>query len=385
MQDSFAIAGNIKFINLSEIFQLLGANGNTGVLRITNRYSDTPGLIYFKNGNPIDAINGSLTGLDAVYSLFGWLEGNFEFKNEPVKNDIIIKKSRMQIMLDGSKMLDEGLIEKLGPMTYEKLPNDSDDAPSLPVVKGPLVDYIYVADEEDHREGDTILSQGKHGNWSWVVLAGTLEIRKETPGGQIPIIRVGVGSFIGSIDAFLTQGSVRSYSVVAVTDVQLGVLDSQRLSQENAIFSRNFTYIIKSLDKRLKQSTNLLSDVKQGKKKTDDILQGKKVLIKEGEKKEEFFVIEQGTAYIVRKSDDKNVVLARLEEGDFIGQLPFLNPGHEPDSASVYASEDLELRTLNAKQLQEEFEKLSATMKNIIDNTNTIITAISMMACKKYS
>ncbi len=265
-------------------------------------------------------------------------------------------------------------------MTSEKLPNGSDNGSSLPVVKGPLVDYIYVADEEDHQEGDTILSQGKHGNWSWVILSGTLEIRKETPGGQVPIIRVGPGSFVGSLDAFLTQGSVRSYTAVATTDVQLGVLDSQRLSQENAIFSRDFSLIMKSLDKRFKHATNLLCEVRQNKKKTSDSLQGKKILIKEGQENEGFFLIEQGNAQIVKKSQGEYLVLARLEEGDFIGQLPFLKIGHEPQGAAVYASDDLEVKTLDPNLLKEEYDKFSNTMKNLIDNMCTLISDITMMA-----
>ncbi len=143
------LSGNLKFINLGEIIQLLGSNSSTGVLRLKSKYSQQPGLIYIVNGNPIDASTGSATGLDAVNALFGWLDGEFEFREENVEKKNVIKKSRMEIMLDGLSLLDDGHIEILGPVTYDKKTKDpSAKGPTLPIIRGPLVDYMYVVDEE---------------------------------------------------------------------------------------------------------------------------------------------------------------------------------------------------------------------------------------------
>ncbi len=387
MKNSYALAGSLDFLNLGELFQLLGANNSTGTLRIISRYTEEPGIIYFQKGNPINASSGSLAGLDAVYSLFGWSDGEFEFIREPVDHKVVIKKNRMEITLEGMKMLDEGLINKIGPVSLAKQPiNPSGaDASSLPIVKGPLVDYMCVADEEDYAAGETIVKQGRHGNWIWVVLDGILEIRKETPGGQVPILRIGIGSFIGSIASFLTQGSVRASTVVAITDVQLGVLDSQRISRENALFSDSFKKIVKSLDKRYKQCANLATDVQQKKRKSDDFLIGKEPLVREGENKEGIFLIEQGNAFVARKTDRGYIPLARIEEGDFIGQMSFLQMGHEPHSASVFASEDLQLKQLSKEEIQKEYENLSITMKNLIENTATSISALTKTTCDLYS
>ena len=124
----------------------------------------------------------------------------------------------------------------------------------------------------------------------------------------------------------------------------------------------------------------MLCDVRQNKKKASDSLQGKKILIKEGQENEGFFLIEQGNAQIVKKSQGDYLILSRLEEGDFIGQLPFLNIGHEPQGAAVYASDDLEVKTLDPGLLNEEYDKFSNTMKNLIENMCTLITHITKMA-----
>ena len=83
MRTNFTIAGNLKFINLGEVFQILGTNGSTGVLRILSKYSEKPGVIYFQNGNLIDAEAGEQTGLKAAYDWLGGMEGGLKFFSEP--------------------------------------------------------------------------------------------------------------------------------------------------------------------------------------------------------------------------------------------------------------------------------------------------------------
>ena len=60
------LKGNIKFLNLGDLMQLLGGNGSSGILRILSTYAPEPGIIYFDNGNPINASCGMLSGLDAL-------------------------------------------------------------------------------------------------------------------------------------------------------------------------------------------------------------------------------------------------------------------------------------------------------------------------------
>jgi len=382
MKNNIAISGSLTFLNLSEVFQLLGSNASTGILRIISRYEENPGIIYFLKGNPVDAVCGSLSGLDALFPLFGWTDGEYEFSLEPVEKKIQIRKNRMEVILEGLKMLDEGMIDRHNPLSYgsKKLSINRKSSTDLPIIKGPLVDYMYVADEEDYQDGEIIIQQGKHGDWSWVVLSGIVELLKETPKGPIPILRVGTGSFIGNIAAYQIKNTVRAYSAVSVGEVQLGVLDSQRLSQENAKFSHGLSRVIISLDKRFKQCSNRLTDQLIKKKQSDDVTKEKKPIIKQGENKEEAFLIDEGTAFVCRKTDKgNNILLARLEDGDFIGKIPFLDLGHEPFSASIYASDDLKFKSLNLDDLQKEYDHLSTTIKNMIENTSAIISTITTM------
>src|SRR5210317_330888 len=117
MNNTVSLSGSLDFLNLGELLNLLGTNGSSGVLHVKSNYSSESGLVYLDKGNPINAVNGSLTGLDAVFSLFGWTDGQFEFVQEDVRCEKEITKSRMEIILDGLRLLDEGKIEKLGPAT----------------------------------------------------------------------------------------------------------------------------------------------------------------------------------------------------------------------------------------------------------------------------
>lgn len=383
MNSNIVLSGNLNFLNFGEILQLLGSNGSSGTLRIISKFTANPGLIHFLDGNPINAINESLEGIDAIYSLFGWTEGEFEFSSEVTTSKKVIQLSRMEIILNGLKKLDDGEVERLGPLSFEKEPADASDKEAiLPVIKGPLVDYMDVVDEEEYFDGANIVEEGKHGNWIWVILEGIIDIIRETPQESIKIVRIGDGSFVGSISSFLAKGNIRSASAVASGNVQLGVLDAQRLSNEFSSLSSEFSNLILSLDNRLKQVTDNTVDIYLKKNDTKKNLKGKKLVMKPNESEKRLFSIKKGNAFVVRKTDSGYVHLSTLNKGDYFGHVPFFNTGHEPSSASILGSKDLEIKKLNPERLQQEYDKLSTTLKNIIENIANCILATTMMACE---
>lgn len=385
MDSDVAISGNLSFLNLGEILQLLGTNGSSGTLRISSGYSPEPGLVYIDKGNPINASNGSLNGLEAVYSLFGWTDGQFEFIQENVTHEKTINKSRMEIILDGLRMLDEGKIKKLGPAPAQ--PKPADEVPKsgkIPLIKGPLVDYSYVVDEEGFYSGDEIVKEGNHGNWVWVILEGTVEIVKETAGGPLRVLRLGDGAFLGSVASLLAGDNVRNATVLAVGNVQLGMLDSQLLSSELASLSSTFRALISSLDLRLRQVTDMAVAIQNQDEKIKDFIRGKKAIIKQGQNEERLFRVRDGEAVIARSTENGQVPLMRLNKGDFFGRIPFLDVGHEPFSASVFSSPSLKLTAVDAQQLQQEHAKLSSTLKNMVEHMGTCISVTTLLACDFY-
>jgi len=383
MSNNAAFAGDLNFLSLGDIVQLLGSNGSTGVLRITSKYAQEPGLIYCVDGNPVDASNGSLAGLDAIFSLFGWTEGKFEFTEEKVKKERVIKKSRMELILDGLSMLDDGVIQKLGPVSFEKKVSDSSGVETtIPLIKGPLVDYMYVVDEEDFPDGRIIAEEGKHGSWIWVILEGVVEIVKETPRGPLKLHRLGNGAFIGSMASLLMGNYVRSASVVAIGDVQLGVLDSQRLSTEFTQMSPEFRDLLTGFDKRLKKATDRAIGIPLESNSIEELLKANKPVIQQGKDDENIYKITQGEAYVVRHTDGAPLPLIDLSEGDYFGRIPFLDMSLEPYSASVFGSEELATETIDPESFQKEYDRLSTGFKNIIEHVSNCISLTITLACR---
>jgi len=377
---SLVLAGNLKFLTLGDILQLLGQNSSSGILRLKSKYAQAPGLIYIFNGNPVDASDGGATGLDALEKLFGWLDGEFEFNEENVARKKVINKSRMEIILDGLSMLDDGQIEVLGPVSYDKAADDPSKEPTLPTIRGPLVDYMYVVDEEEAYDGSKITVEGKHGSWFWVILEGVAEISKETADGPLKLLRIGEGAFVGSIASFLVSGSVRGVTIQAIGNVQLGVLDSQRLGIDYSKMSPDFRSFVLGLDRRLKQVTERAVDIHLQKISIEDFVKDKKPFIKQGASDEKLYLIEEGEACAVRKTEFGYVPLANLAKDDFFGHVPFLDMGQEPYSASILGSEDFKVKEMDIELFKNEHNGLSASFKNIIEHLATCISVTTMVA-----
>ena len=383
MNKNSDLSGSLNFLNLGELLNLLGSNGSSGVLRINSSYASEPGRVYLDKGNPINATNGALSGHDAVFALFGWTEGQFEFTEEDVTCEKTITKSRMEIILDGLRLLDEGKIEKLGQATApEKHLESPVISGKFPLIKGPLVDYSYIVDEEGFYDGDEIVQEGNHGDWIWVILEGTAEIVKQASNGPLKLLRIGDGAFLGSIGSLLSGGKVRSATVKSVGNVQLGMLDSQLLANELANVSADFKNMIISIDYRFRQIIDMAVKVNEQDKDLNGFIEGKKQLIKQGQNEERLFTIKEGEAFIARNTENGYVPLAHLKKGDFFGRIPFIDMGHEPYSASVFSSDDLKLTAVNAEKLQSEHEGLSSTLKNIIEHLATCISVTTLVTCE---
>ena len=379
MQNIAELSGNLEFLSLADVMQLLGGNGSSGVLRIYSPHTADTGVIFFIDGNPVDALAGNISGIDGLYAMFGWMEGHFEFRIEKCPEDKKIKKGRMEIILDGLRQLDDGEIEQLGAKRKKTGATTTPDGQTI--LKGPFVDYMYVVAEESYQNGHELVTQGKHGDWIWVVLEGAVEIIRETSQGQVPIVTIGDGTFLGSIQSFLNSSVTRNASIKARGKVQLGVLDARKLSTDCGRVSREFKTFIFSMDNRIKRITDCVVDLKQGRDKLQESIRDKKPVINQGDEEDRLFKISQGEACIVRETKHGQVLLANLQKDDFFGKIPFLDTGNEPYSAAIYGSSDLQADPVDLAVMQAEFDKLPVTLKHIMESTAICMAATTQVAC----
>jgi CRP-like cAMP-binding protein len=372
MGDPVAISGKLSFINLADLFQILGGNSSTGTLKITSPYAPNPGLIYFSDGNPINASTGSLRGLKAIYFLFGWVDGTFEFLDEPVGVPRVVKQSRMQITLDALRMLDDGLLKKLGPPPIAEKDEVQETGPKgeekgdREIIKGPLVDYAHIIEEEEYRAGERIVRQGGHGKWIYVVLEGVANVSKETSKGGFTVARLGEGSFVGTFRALMFGDKERSATVSAEENIRLGLLDTDPLSWEFNALSKDFRMFLMSLEKRLERITDTAAHLFETKGSLQPLSKKIDPFIKRGSEDEALFRLAKGAAYIIAQIEGKDLPILRLGKDDFFGYLPFMDMGHEPGAASVIVSKDAETVKIDVEGIQKDYERLSATFRNLI-------------------
>ena len=198
------------------------------------------------------------------------------------------------------------------------------------------------------------------------------------------ILKIGDGAFVGSLDSLMTRGSRRSASAIARGNVQLGVLDSQRLSREYSAMSSQLKNIMTSLDRRLKRVTERHVETSIIPNMPEYLLNEVRPLIMQGQTEKKLFKIINGKAFIVRQTEHGMMLLSELGNGDYLGNIPFVDIGHEPYSASVFASQELETIQVDVENLQQEYEQLSLTFRNIVTNVGTCISATSMIMCNTH-
>jgi hypothetical protein len=386
MSGKVVLTGGLKFTSLADLFQIIGGNNSTGTLRITSQYTPNPGIVYFVEGNPVNATDGNLRGLNAIFGLFGRTEGDFEFVEGKVAVERAIKKSRMEIVLDALRMIDDGVIKKIEPPSTQeifvgKTGNEEETKKSgTAAITGPAIDYLYILEEEDFHDGKTIVKEGTHGKWIWVLLEGMAKISKETQRGPLTILHLGEGCYIGTFSSLLFHDYARTATVKAVGDARLGLLDTQRLAGEFYTLPNEFRVMLTSLDRRLKNTTDRVVDLAVRKQGIQVPTKGLEVVVQGGSKKEQAYLITEGKAYVIGKTQKGLVPLLELGKDDVFGSVPFMDMGQESRSASVAARNDLKVQKLNVAELQTAYSQLSMAFKGMIFNICTCVTYTTKLA-----
>lgn len=90
------------------------------------------------------------------------------------------------------------------------------------------------------------------------------------------------------------------------------------------------------------------------------------VIFDEGGFSDWVYVIMEGRVKVVKNTPKGRVTVATLKEGDFIGELEFLDMGKSPRSATVIAVGDVRLGVMDRDRLKREYHSLSPEFRKII-------------------
>jgi len=100
------VQGNLAEVPIFAVLQMLEMGGKSGVLQIEG--SDGTARLWLHNGQPRHAETEKQRGLDAAYAMVALETGSFAFTSGGDPYEHSIDASLTEILLEGSRRLDEG-------------------------------------------------------------------------------------------------------------------------------------------------------------------------------------------------------------------------------------------------------------------------------------
>jgi hypothetical protein len=103
-----ALTGHLSDLSLSELIEFFCNQRKTGQLKVL--YPQGHGVFYIHSGSVVDARIGVLRGIEAVYFALTLPNATFEFEGASESPERTINQPWTQVVLEGLRRLDEGLI-----------------------------------------------------------------------------------------------------------------------------------------------------------------------------------------------------------------------------------------------------------------------------------
>jgi hypothetical protein len=99
------LRGSLAQLSLLDILKMLSSGNRTGLLDI--RQGSKTGEIYLQNGNLIHAVTGPQIGEKGLFTLLGWMEGDFSFSPNIDAPEHSISMSTEQVLLEGARQAEQ--------------------------------------------------------------------------------------------------------------------------------------------------------------------------------------------------------------------------------------------------------------------------------------
>jgi CRP-like cAMP-binding protein len=116
----------------------------------------------------------------------------------------------------------------------------------------------YVVNEQLYLDGTVIVEESSVGNWVFVILEGSARVKKKTDKGQITLDVLKEGDIFGEMEFLEGAKRPRTASLVASSDVWVGILDVDRLLKDYELVYPKLRILIRSLMAKYKETTTNL-------------------------------------------------------------------------------------------------------------------------------
>jgi CRP-like cAMP-binding protein len=109
---------------------------------------------------------------------------------------------------------------------------------------------------ETFNDRQVIFKEGTFGDWMYVIEEGAVEISRVVEGKKIVIAVLKTGEIIGEVAYISKEG--RSATATAVGKTRIGMIDREYFDRELNGISSDFQMILKSMARRLRETTDHL-------------------------------------------------------------------------------------------------------------------------------
>lgn len=204
----------------------------------------------------------------------------------------------------------------------------------------------------NYNEGDFVIKEGEKGGEFYLILAGTFKVISNDK----VIAHLQQGDFFG--EAALIFNKLRNISIKVATpgatikfpsDLFFQYATESGIDQTLKKIKMTKPLILKlSLFHRLTPGmTNWISEIAEEK-----VFKKGEIIIKEGDKATNFFVIRSGKVQVDKRFRRKNVKIAILNKGQFVGEMGILGPISQT-SATVSALTDVKMLSFKKEYLEQ--------------------------------
>ncbi len=225
--------------------------------------------------------------------------------------------------------------------------------------------------------GIAICREGDEGDSIFVVAEGRVKVTRKGPDGkEIHLADLGPGDFFGEFGYF--SNSIRQATVKADTKTQ--ILEISREDMDGIVeeFPHVKEIMLKFYKERVMDNMLALSPLFQkiGQKERLKLIERfelreaepGEVIVKEGDMGDSMFLIKSGRVEVttINPIDKSRTILARLESGEFFGEVSLIK--QKPRTASVTALTPVELMEI----MRDSFEEIAAEhpeMKQVLEET----------------
>jgi CRP-like cAMP-binding protein len=122
--------------------------------------------------------------------------------------------------------------------------------------------HTYIVEEAVFPDGEVVIEEGSMGSWVYVILEGKAKVKKRTSRGMVTIDTLKEGEVFGEMVFLQGRKGARSASVIAAEGpLRLGLLDTERLTNDFEAVAPELKTLIQSLVTKLVNTTSKVCSI----------------------------------------------------------------------------------------------------------------------------